>query len=173
MTRINLVPVQELADQHLMAEYRELPRVFGAVRKHVQAGKRITDFKISPTYILGTGHVTFFYNKLLYLQKRHVELVNECIRRGIKITNTEFNDISDLPAAFCNDFKPLPNELLLSRTRLIEKLSMKPLWYKFTSVELPQYYQDILIPYITKKSEDKCKKGILSNLASLLKVKGI
>lgn len=48
MTRINLVHVKELADQHLMAEYRELPRVFGAVRKHVQDGKRVSDFKIKP-----------------------------------------------------------------------------------------------------------------------------
>ena len=29
MTRINLTLVSELADQHLIAEYRELPRVFG------------------------------------------------------------------------------------------------------------------------------------------------
>ena len=28
MTRINLTLVSELTDQHLMAEYRELPRVF-------------------------------------------------------------------------------------------------------------------------------------------------
>lgn len=26
MTRINLVPVEELSNQHLVAEYRELPR---------------------------------------------------------------------------------------------------------------------------------------------------
>lgn len=35
MTRINLTLVSELTDQHLIAEYRELPRVFGIVRKHV------------------------------------------------------------------------------------------------------------------------------------------
>lgn len=27
MTRINLVPAKELSDQHLLAEYHELPRV--------------------------------------------------------------------------------------------------------------------------------------------------
>ena len=27
MTRINLIPVKELSDQHLIAEYREIPRV--------------------------------------------------------------------------------------------------------------------------------------------------
>lgn len=143
MTRINLVLVQELADQHLMAEYRELPRVFGAVRKHVQDGKRVKDFKISSTYILGTGHVTFFYNKLLFLQKRHVEIVNECLRRGMKIQNIESNDISDLPAEFCLDYSPMPQEIEISRSRLIEKLLLKPQWYKFTEVESPQYFKDM------------------------------
>lgn len=53
MTRINLTLVSELADQHLMAEYRELPRVFGAVRKHVQNGKKVSDFKIPSSFLLG------------------------------------------------------------------------------------------------------------------------
>lgn len=143
MTRINLVHVQELADQHLMAEYRELPRVFGAVRKHAQDGKRVHDFKISSTYILGTGHVTFFYDKLLYLQKRHIDIVNECLRRGINIQNIETNDISDIPAEFCNDYTPTAQEINTSRSRLIEKLMMRPNWYKFTAVEFPQYYKDM------------------------------
>ncbi len=144
MTRINLVHVQELADQHLMAEYRELPRVFGAVRNHTQNGKRVHDFKISSTYILGTGHVTFFYNKLLYLQKRHIDIVNECLRRGMNIQNIEINDISDIPAAFCNDYTPTVQEITISRSRLIEKLLNKPLWYKFTAVEFPPYYKDMV-----------------------------
>lgn len=33
MTRINVVPVTELTDKHLLAEYRELPRIFGASKK--------------------------------------------------------------------------------------------------------------------------------------------
>lgn len=144
MTRINLVHVQELADQHLMAEYRELPRVFGAVRKHVQDGKRVQDFKINSTYLLGTGHVTFFYDKLQYLQKRHIDIVNECLRRGMNIQNIETNDISDIPAAFCNDYNPNAHEIDISRSRLIEKLLMKPMWYKFTAVEFPQYYKDMV-----------------------------
>ena len=144
MTRINLVPVKELADQHLMAEYRELPRVFGAVRKHVQDGKAKSSFKINNTYILGTGHVTFFYDKLLYLKNRHKALVTECLRRGININNTEVNDISDLPLEFCNNYEPTDNEISISRERIIEKLVMKPSWYKYTSTEKPKYYQKLL-----------------------------
>lgn len=33
MTRINCVPVEELSGPHLVAEYRELPRVFALAEK--------------------------------------------------------------------------------------------------------------------------------------------
>lgn len=46
MTRINVIPVQLLSDQHLGAEYRELPRVFGAVRYLHQ--EILDEFKIDP-----------------------------------------------------------------------------------------------------------------------------
>lgn len=48
MTRINLVPVEELADQHLLAEYRELPRCLN------KPTRSPSDF---PVYVLGKGHV--------------------------------------------------------------------------------------------------------------------
>lgn len=147
MTRINLVHVQELADQHLMAEYRELPRIFGAVRKHVNSGKRVTDFKIPPYYLLGKGHVTFFYDKLKFLAERHFCIVLECLRRGINITNTEINDISDIPKEWCGEYLPSAQEIETSRSRLIEKLMMKPHWYKFTSVQVPEYYKSIVGDY--------------------------
>lgn len=140
MTRINLVPASELADQHLLAEYRELPRVFGAVRKHVQSDKQVKDFKILGWYILGKGHVTFFYDKLNFLVKRHNEIVNECLRRDIAIKNTSTNDISDLPVGWCGDYLPSVSEIEVSKERLIEKYNMKPLWYKFTNTCVPKYY---------------------------------
>jgi len=137
MTRINLVPVQELADQHLMAEYRELPRIFGAVRKHVQAEKKVKDFKIAPYYLLGTGHVTFFYDKLKFLAERHYDLVLECLRRGINISNTGINDISDIPDEWCGEYLPSTTEIELSRSRIIEKIQAKPDFYRWTNSKKP------------------------------------
>lgn len=137
MTRINLVHVQELADQHLMAEYRELPRIFGAVRKHVQAGKKVQDFKIPAYYILGTGHVTFFYDKLKYLVDRHYDLVLECLRRGINISNTGINDISDIPKEWCSDYTPGMNDIEVSRSRIAEKVHAKPDFYRWTNSTKP------------------------------------
>ncbi len=130
MTRINLTLVSELADQHLMAEYRELPRVFGAVRKHVQNGKKLKDFKISSVFILGTGHVTFFYDKLEFLRKRQIDLIAECLKRGFKIQDTTVQDISDIPVEFRNDYVPTPDALKISQARLDEKIAQRPQWYK-------------------------------------------
>lgn len=131
MTRINLTLVSELTDQHLMAEYRELPRVFGSVRKHAQNGKKVSDFKISNVFLLGTGHVTFFYNKLQFLHKRQHDLINECLKRGFKIQDTTVQDISDIPIEWLNDYSPNQDALCLSQERLDEKIAQKPLWYKY------------------------------------------
>lgn len=140
MTRINLVHVKELADQHLMAEYRELPRIFGAVRKHVQSGKTVKDFKISSTYILGTGHVTFFYNKLKFLSERHWDLILECLRRGINISNTGIiNVIDDIPSEWCGDYSPSTSEIEVSRSRIIEKIQAKPDFYRWTWCDKPDW----------------------------------
>ncbi|ENT03393.1 hypothetical protein C038_02848 [Brucella sp. 63/311] len=39
MTRINCIPPAELTGPHLVAEYRELPRVFALVRAAIQRGE--------------------------------------------------------------------------------------------------------------------------------------
>ena len=78
MTRINCIPVEELTDKHLIAEYRELPRVFKLARDP-KPGEHIPTY-----YSLGRGHVKFFYNKLFYLEKRFLALVLEMRARGFK-----------------------------------------------------------------------------------------
>lgn len=78
MTRINCVSPSELVDKHLLAEYRELPRVF-ALARAPRSGEAFPS-----EYTLGRGHVTFFYDKLGYLANRHSQLVKEMLRRGFK-----------------------------------------------------------------------------------------
>ena len=63
MTRINVgIPPAELVNQHLIAEHREIKRIPNCIAK----GKYNMD-GIPDKFKLGTGHVKFFYNKLLYL----------------------------------------------------------------------------------------------------------
>jgi hypothetical protein len=82
MTRINCIPPSELTRQHLVAEYRELPRIFGMVLSMVERGVTSpAQAKIPPTYRMGTGHMKFFCDKLEYLVQRQRALVDDAVRQ--------------------------------------------------------------------------------------------
>ena len=83
MTRINIVPTSELADQHLVAEYRELFMVGSALQRTLKSkNKDKTLSSLPEKYTLSTGHVKFFYNKGKYLDNRYNELIAEMKSRG-------------------------------------------------------------------------------------------
>lgn len=84
MTRINCVEVETLIREHLVAEYRELPRIYALVKKSGGNPRKDAPFK----YTMGKGHVLFFYNKLSYIYNRHIQLINEMHKRGY---NTSFD----------------------------------------------------------------------------------
>jgi len=76
MTRINVgIHPEELCDQHLIAEYRELPRVIGHTPKAPPP----------PAFKLGSGHVNWCaqYQHSLYL--RQCILCREMKRRGYTV----------------------------------------------------------------------------------------
>ena len=76
MTRINVgIRPEELSDQHLIAEYRELPRVFG----HSPKSATPKDFK------LGSGHVNWCSQYQGSLLDRHRQLCWEMKFRGFKV----------------------------------------------------------------------------------------
>lgn len=119
MTRINCVPVQELNDKHLLAEYRELPRIFALAKYTYDAPK---------LYCLGTGHMKFFYDKLEYLVKRQIQLVAELQKRGVR-TMFKGEDLwhhhvkagGKLPAHLWNDWEPDERAMAINRARLAER----------------------------------------------------
>ena len=140
MTRINLIPVKELSDQHLMAEYRELPRIINGVLSGKFNNKNIPD-----KYVLGTGHVKFFTNKLIFLYNRYENIYSELLYRQFKL-NPEYNpkdlltriklsDYIDTKYRFSND------EIQISRQRIIEKIKQKPNWYRWTMRKKPTYFK--------------------------------
>jgi deoxyribonuclease (pyrimidine dimer) len=121
MTRINCVPVQELTGPHLVAEYRELPRVFALVQKAAARGT------LNPrvTYTLGAGHLLFFYTRLGYLVKRHAELVAEMRLRGYKpsFDGVRRDQYPDIPEHCWNDWTPTAAALSINRQRLAERIA--------------------------------------------------
>lgn len=121
MTRINCIPVEELSNKHLVSEYRELPRVFGLIKGYQ---KRKRKSMIPSKYVLGTGHVTFFYDKALYLLNRQKQLVSEMQRRGYKPQFTNCDDLlNGIEPKYINDWQPTKEAIALNKARIRERLS--------------------------------------------------
>jgi len=133
MTRINSnVDPKQLMDQHLMAEYRELPMVLASLRRSLKTqSEREVLKKIPPRFTLNKGHVLFFYNKLTFLRNRYDRLVNELQNRGYNLDQTRQLDLSGIPSTFFNDWNATPADDAVLEQRIKEKIAMKPSWYKY------------------------------------------
>ena len=118
MTRINVgIPPIELVNAHLLAEHREIKRIPNCVAK----GKYNMD-GIPERFKLGTGHVKFFYNKLLYLKKRYVRIYEECIKRGFNVQNY-IEAWNNVPKELMNDYQVTTNDIKIIKERINEKLN--------------------------------------------------
>lgn len=123
MTRINCINPSDLTRQHLIAEYRELPRVFTLARKAYDRDKKPV---IPDGYTLGKGHVTFFYDKLLYLVQRYNDLIDEMLVRGYspseKVYNSVLRGVEDLPKQWFNTWQPTKEAIDINIKRIQERL---------------------------------------------------
>lgn len=118
MTRINCIPVEELSQKHLVAEYREIGRVYALAVSAYNRGERTSAH--GEAYTLGTGHVKFFYSRLGYVTKRHRELIAEMLRRGY---NPTYRIVvpPDLPNSWMRDWTPDDRAQLINRARIAER----------------------------------------------------
>lgn len=121
MTRINVIPVQSLCDQHLLAEYREITRIDKTARLPKPKERFPTE------YILGAGHVKFFYNKGLYLQLRTQSLFDECKKRGFNVQFKQYQTVKHLKNDYHPDDKAIKANLARLNLRLVE-MKTKPRW---------------------------------------------
>lgn len=123
MTRINCIPPEELTGPHLVAEYRELPRIFTLVRAAIGRGETPGDPRNPAEYRLGAGHVRFFYPHLGYLARRQAALVAEMLARGYRPGFTETAHLLDgFPPEWCADWRPSAEAQALNRARIAERL---------------------------------------------------
>lgn len=122
MTRINVVPVSELTDNFIMAEYYELPRVFLLVHRHTLKGREPGELGIPSAYTMGSGHVKFFYDKLKWLTERHRQLREEGKKRKLDLhvdpDAAGIEHISFRHTAFWGDYVPTPEAIQINRNRL-------------------------------------------------------
>lgn len=136
MTRINLIDPKSLHTKHLIAEFRELPRVFTLAKRYNSVS--IKDVDISDTYILGTGHVKFFYNKLIFLLKRYHSLYLECVNRQFKVNRISYNElIAGCDRCLLNDYEPSASEIAINQSRIDDRLRTMKRGKQKMNTELP------------------------------------
>lgn len=130
MTRINCIPPQQLCQQHLVAEYRELPRIFGCVVKAVLRGEAADDARNPPAYVLGKGHVRFFYPHLGYLARRQASIVAEMQHRGIttNFTPPRREDYPQVPDQWFGDWTPDAAAVAVNQARITERMPKNPIF---------------------------------------------
>jgi len=147
MTRINVVPVTELTDQHLMAEYRELPMVPASARRSNPA-----TYKATSTYTLNKGHVLFFFNKKKYLFNRWLDLIEELNRRGYAIDPASRTvHWRELDRWAQVDWQPDEHALSVNRQRLEERINAKRTWYRYYKKPLTLIGQTAIMDSLTER----------------------
>jgi deoxyribonuclease (pyrimidine dimer) len=148
MTRVNLVYVQDLADQHLFAEWREIKMVPAALRRSLKTRQAADILRDIPrVYTLNEGHVTFFFDKMRFLAERYQLLTDELLARNYHISEHDANEIffEDIPAVFSQrDWQATPPEIEVNVARIVLRLKEKPNWYKHYGSVMPTGYFEAL-----------------------------
>ena len=122
MTRINVVEPKELTTKHLVAEYREITRLPGNLKDSLnRKTKEFSMEEIPKEYVLGKGHVKFFFDKMLFLKQRFESLVGEMISRGYNPTYRD-SSIFNVEDRFMNDYIPTTEAIRINRERIKERL---------------------------------------------------
>lgn len=122
MTRINVVPPAELSTKHLVAEYREITRLPKNLTTSLNRKSKAFSFsEIPEQYTLGTGHVRFFYNKMLFLQRRFESLVQEMLKRGYNPTYRDSGIFITKDTTWYNDYVPTTEAIEINRQRIKDR----------------------------------------------------
>lgn len=133
MTRINVIPADQLTDQHLVAEYREMLMVPASLKRSLSSKNGMDKNRIPKQYTLNTGHVYFFYDKGKFLKERYDSLVNEMKKRGMnpdpsRIFPTQVFEDNNL----YNNWKVTKKAVEINSERITERINQKPTWYRHT-----------------------------------------
>lgn len=146
MTRVNLVSPYSLADQHLMAEFRELKMVPAALLRSLKTRSEdaIHD-SIPDTFTLNRGHVLFFMDKMRYLRSRYKAIEKELRERGYNIQkrNSRKLFITQVPKSFTvTEWEPSVSDVKVSVERIMLRLSEKDNWYRhYGTIERLSYFR--------------------------------
>lgn len=153
--RINIIPPKYLADQHLLAEYREIKMLPKALVRSLKSKNGVNFNKLPPQYTLNKGHGFFFYDKLSFIDKRFTELLMEMKNRGFE---TNFNTLYDidydyglipLDSSYAKIWSPTICDYRVNIERILLRISQKDGWYKYYGkpmdyIEFEELYNKLL-----------------------------
>lgn len=133
MTRINVIPVTELADQWLLAEYRELPRII----------KQDVNIIGAPEgYKLGAGHVKWAKRYACWTLARYFDICDEMEYRGFKV-NYPAENLYGIWNGKGDVYYVTLRDIIVNIKRLSEKYKFKPDFYKWTGRDIPEWIKSI------------------------------
>jgi len=160
--RINLIEPVDLTDDHLIAEINEINMVAGCYETTCNSKIGLKLSKIPPKYVLGTGHVYFFYDKGQYLANRYDECSEEALKRDINITLPFKNTWWKMPTYICEhnmfqDYLPNLDAYKIIVERIIEKINLKPFYYSYT-------YKNKVYKIIAEKYCEYLRKKYIDNI---------
>ena len=135
MTRINIIPVEDLTDQHLMAEYREIFMIGSALQRSLKS-EQWDPKRIPKKFTLNTGHVMFFYDKGKYLYKRYDQIKEELTKRNFNLDKSRLFKTTQFPTDYYNDWEPTKEDQAIVWKRIEERIQQKPEWYRHYGVSI-------------------------------------
>lgn len=129
MTRINLVDPDELMDQHLIAEYREIRLLCANLKRTLASKHGFQSIKVPHAFTLNKSHCYFFYNKGQYIHNRYDDLRREMIARGFDPQHEFPREV--WPDNLYNDWTPSERDKNIVRDRISTRIKERPNWYRY------------------------------------------
>jgi len=122
MTRINAdLDPRLLHRRHLVAELREITMVPAALRRSLRTKSEQDVLKSIPSsFTLGSGHVKFFFNKMLFLKLRFFRLCKEMQNRGYAPDWSRVKAFDNFSVLFYNDWvgSEVDRDIVLQRIEM-------------------------------------------------------
>lgn len=138
MTRINThVPI---IDEHLRAARREYCRIPNEVAKAYTNSQNMPEYIASlkarqpEKYTVqtasnpkgGRGHMLFFYDKLMFVHKQYLLILQECFARGFTCDSWWPDYIPTHYGELYNDWTPKGEDVFICKIRQIERIPKNP-----------------------------------------------
>jgi len=155
--RINVIPPIYLADQHLVAEYREIKMLPKMFLRSLKSKRGLREY--GGEYTLNRGHGKSLYNKFGFIEKRFQQLLEEMHSRNFK-TNHDILDLSGIQEEFFGDYMPTEEAIRINIERILLRINDKHEWYLYygKSVDWSKFYGELkLLKRTTNDKRTICK----------------